>query len=60
MIRVPDQAIGLVPFVVLPLAIVIMTLLAGCGAVAPDAFGRTQEPGFSAFCAAHPHHGTCP
>lgn len=39
--------------------IVVAWLLSGC-ASAPAPAPTSQEPGFSAFCAAHPHRGTCP
>lgn len=40
----------------------LVALLAGCAAPAPlpPSAAASVEPGFSAFCAAHPHHGTCP
>ena len=43
-------------------AVVIAVALAACQArPAPATSGATStEAGFSAFCAAHPHAGTCP
>lgn len=42
-------------------ALCLALLLAGCAAQ-PNAGGGqlTTESGFSAFCVAHPHAGTCP
>ena len=43
-------------------ALLMLLGLAGCAgrtASSPPA-GTFADPGFTAFCAAHPHQGTCP
>lgn len=64
--NLPDQVIGLLPFAVMPAIVVCMAALSSCGqtaAIPPTVAAApavSQEPGFSAFCSAHPGKGTCP
>ena len=52
----PYRLAWLVP---LALAVVLLAIaLSACEAAPPPAI--SQEPGFAAFCAAQPEHGTCP
>lgn len=43
-------------------ALALVLLLAGCAPSvgAGDPYLNSEEGPLSAFCAAHPHHGTCP
>ena len=47
-------------------AMFMLLALAACqGGIVPpvassDPYVHSEEAAFAAFCAAHPHHGTCP